>query len=218
MEKELQQETTAYGILIRNLREERNMTQEELAYLSMTDVQQIRDMERGEAADAETLLLVSNTLGVYPSALREGRIAGQERTELRDMLERISQDLKEIGKNDAYIKAFLEKYEIQTERYRPKKKEETETYVVFDTLHQEYVTENGKLLEFIDIHDALAYADRLNSEELRQEALREDQEEQSQEEGLSQEEASPGTDVTGTEFLQMEIEEPETEQTIERKM
>lgn len=159
-------EQTKYGNIIKDLREEKNMTQEELAYLSMISMEQLQKIEQGEAADSMTLQMMANVLGVYSKPLEKGEIVKQQRTELQTILKQIEADLREIGKNDTYIKEFLESYGIDTNRFqiRPTSEITEETYVIFDTLKQEYVMEDGKVKEWTDIYDARAYADNLNME------------------------------------------------------
>lgn len=142
------------------------MTQEELAYLSMISMEQLQKIEQGEAADSMTLQMMANVLGVYSKPLEKGEIVKQQRTELQTILKQIEADLREIGKNDTYIKEFLESYGIDTNRFqiRPTSEITEETYVIFDTLKQEYVMEDGKVKEWTDIYDARAYADNLNME------------------------------------------------------
>lgn len=183
-------EETKYGRIIQDLREEKNMTQEELAYLSMVSPEQLQKIEQGKPADSVVLQVIANVLGVYSEPLEKGEIVKQQRTELQTILKQIEADLREIGKNDTYIKEFLESYGIDTNRFqvRPISEIVEETYVIFDTLKQEYVMEDGKVREWTDIHDVRAYADNLNLEasEVEEHPIHEAIEESVQEPGFSE--------------------------------
>lgn len=189
------EEPAQYGVLIRELREEMQLTQEELAYRSMISVEQLQGIETGEQAEPENLILLAHVLGVYPDALQEGTVIRQSRTGLQEILRQIETELQEIGKQDTYIREFLERCGIDTARFQVREAEEAEksgekaetVYVVCDTLDGTYVTdENGRVREWEDREDALAFAERMNLEisEQRLDLKAEEQQEQQPEAGL----------------------------------
>lgn len=165
----LEEKNTKYGKAIRERREEKGITQAELAYTSMITTEALQSIETGrKEADSATLLLIANALGIYTSALEEGKIVEQSRRDIRAIMEDIGKDLNEIEGNNAYIKDFMETYGIQTQRYQVYPKEtleqaQEEVYVVFDTMQEDYIrNEDGSIREWEDKHDAKAYADNLN--------------------------------------------------------
>lgn len=166
-----------HGHLIRERRDELQITETELAYLSMISVEELKKIEAGEKTpDDVTLLLMANTLGVRTAALEEGKLVEQKRKDITEVIGEIRSELEEIAKDNDYVKDFLQNYGIEAERYHAYLKEtvpnfgtnevevEEVRYVVFDTLEETYVADaDGVAKEWESLEDARAYAKELNA-------------------------------------------------------
>ena len=90
-------EMTLYGPIVKELREQKGMTETEFAYMCMLSPEVLREIEIGSReADSVTLLMMSNVLGVHTSALEQGKIVPQtNRNEIMGILKEIQNRLKD---------------------------------------------------------------------------------------------------------------------------
>lgn len=172
-----------HGHLVEERRCDLQITETELAYLSMISVEELKKIEAGEKKpDDVTLLLIANTLGVRTAALEEGRLVEQKRKDITEVIGEIKSELEEIAKDNDYVKNFLQSYGIEAERYHAYPKEnvpnfgtnerEEVRYVVFDTLEETYVADaDGTAKEWESLEEARAYAEKLNAEPLEEEVV-----------------------------------------------
>ena len=168
-------EMTLYGPIVKELREQKGMTETEFAYMCMLSPEVLREIEIGSReADSVTLLMMSNVLGVHTSALEQGKIVPQtNRNEIMGILKEIQNRLKDTRENNEYIKEFMERNGISVEfdkQYAVAQLKEQEIYAVYDTETGTYVLdEKGRRREWEDWADARAFADNLNQELSEQE-------------------------------------------------
>lgn len=116
------------GKAIKALREQNEISAADFAYSILKSPEELNLIENGRMIpDDDTLNLLSNMFGVSLLGLKQGEIRElKSRSEIRDILKNIEQLLEEIRRDNAYLKNFIQKWNL-SEIYEQNKGEKKET-------------------------------------------------------------------------------------------
>lgn len=171
----LKQKTT-FGYLIKNLREKRGLSEEQLSVMCLISKEQLTWIENGILnPDQSTLQLLSNTLGVYCEELQNGFV--REKPDYQESLSELQaakEQLLKARESIRNIQGFADQHEVS--RYVIRGNEEKSR--ILDTQTNEYLILNGIPMEWENREDAKRFFQELEERERKtEEMLRATQEE-----------------------------------------
>ncbi|MGF7085038.1 helix-turn-helix domain-containing protein [Ohessyouella blattaphilus] len=167
------------GEQIKNIREEKGLSQEEFGYLTFLTKQEVGEVERGiRTVNEGTYELIGNLFQVSSTSLREGKISPTlSRNEISKALITIQNTVLKIKEDHDYLISFLKEIGIQLDVQPPGKQiysvrdiikgpegNPKEAFVVYDTQSGEVVKEKNKPEQFATYSEAKERANRLNRE------------------------------------------------------
>ena len=150
-----------YGELIRKLRQDNNITQEELANILLITPEKMTQVEAGQEllTDSE-LTLCANVLDASSAALKKGEYRPRTvSAELEESLQKFQDFYKAAAKSEAAILDMLQEIN-QSERYRGRYLDEqtatrTAGFAIYDELMADYVRdEKGEPLMYATAKEA----------------------------------------------------------------
>ena len=150
-----------YGELIRKLRQDNNITQEELANILLITTEKMAQVEAGQEllTDSE-LTLCANVLDASSAALKKGEYRPRTvSAELEESLQKFQDFYKAAAKSEAAILDMLQEIN-PSERYRGRYLDEqtatrTAGFAIYDELMADYVRdEKGEPLMYATAKEA----------------------------------------------------------------
>ena len=150
-----------YGELIRKLRQDNNITQEELANILLITTEKMAQVEEGQQllTDSE-LTLCANVLDASSAALKKGEYRPRTvSAELEESLQKFQDFYKAAAKSEAAILDMLQELN-PSERYRGRYLDEqtatrTAGFAIYDELMADYVRdEKGEPLMYATAKEA----------------------------------------------------------------
>lgn len=166
---------TAFGYLIKNLREKRGLSEEQLSVMCLISKEQLSWIENGILnPNQSTLQLLSNALGVYCEELQNGLV--REKPDYQESLKELQAAKKQLLKAKESIRniqGFVNKHDVS--RYVIREEEKSR---ILDTQTNEYLLLNGVPMEWENREDAERFLQELEERERKtEEMLRAAQEE-----------------------------------------
>ena len=167
---------TDVGYLIKNLREKRGLSEEQLSVMCVISKEQLSLIENGILnPDQSTLQLLSNALGVYCEELQNGLV--REKPDYQENLSELQaakEQLLKARESIRNIQGFVEQHEVSRYVIRGNKEKSR----IIDTQTNEYLILNGIPMEWENREDARRFLQELEERERKtEEMLRATQEE-----------------------------------------
>ncbi len=172
------EQNTSFGYLIKNLREKRGWSPEQLSNMCLISKEQLSWIETGILnPDGSTMQLLSNALGVYCEELQNGIIREKPNyQESLDELQAAKEQLLKAKESIRKIQGFVDEHGVSRYVIR----EEKERNRILDTQTNEYLLLNGVPMEWENRKDAERFLRELEGTESTQKPLVETNVEQEQ--------------------------------------
>ncbi len=164
-----------YGTIIEQLREQENLTLEELANILLIKPEKMLAVEQGRENLSESeIILCANVLNASSGALKKGeyrpRVIAKE---LEENLSKFKDFYKAAAKSEAAILDMLQQF-YPTERYKAnyiEKPDETALvgFAIYDSVSADYVRDtNGQPLIYPTAYEAFSAVKELEEEEKKE--------------------------------------------------
>lgn len=162
------EQNTSFGYLVKNLREKRGLSLEQLSNMCLISKEQLSWIETGILnPDGSTMQLLSNALGVYCEDLQNGLV--REKPDYQESLAELQaakEQLLKVKESIRKIQGFVNEHDVS--RYVIREEEKSR---ILDTQTNEYLLLNGVPMEWENRKDAERFLQELEGKERKTEEM-----------------------------------------------